>query len=157
MQVSRPRGTLVAFATLTSRNIPVIAADRTYAALLLVFPLVLAATGFLVGSAVGLGTDAATGATPRPGLLMVLVLGSVFTGAATSIQELVKDRVIYQRERAVGLSRVAYIGSKALVLGAIAALQGFVFALHWSGGPGPQIRWCCPAPSRSRSSSPSRR
>jgi hypothetical protein len=70
---------------------------------------------------------------------MVLVLGSVFTGAATSIQELVKDRVIYQRERAVGLSRVAYIGSKALVLGVIAALQGLVFALlALVGRPGPE-------------------
>lgn len=34
-------------------------------------------------------------------LPLVLVLGSVFTGGATSIQELVKDRVIYQRERAL--------------------------------------------------------
>ena len=129
MQVSRPRGTISQFLTLTSRNIRVIASDRTYAALLLVLPLVLAVTGFLVGSAAGLAVDESTGGNPEARLLlMVLVLGSVFTGAATSIQELVKDRVIYQRERAVGLSRVAYIGSKALVLGVIAALQGLVFA-----------------------------
>jgi hypothetical protein len=124
---------------LTARNIKVIAADRTYAALLMVLPLVLAATGFLVGNAAGLSADELTGFNPEARLLLlVMVLGSVFTGAATSIQELVKDRVIYQRERAVGLSRVAYVGSKALVLGVIAALQGFVFAiLSLIGRPGP--------------------
>lgn len=139
MRVSRPRGTWSQFVTLTSRNIKVIAADRTYAVLLMVLPLVLAATGFLVGNAAGLSADEGTGLNPEARLLLlILVLGSVFTGAATSIQELVKDRVIYQRERAVGLSRVSYVGSKALVLGVIAAMQGFVFAmLSLVGRPGP--------------------
>ena len=139
-RVSRPRGSLSQFLTLTSRNIKVIAADRTYSALLLILPLVLAATGILVGSAAGLGSsDDPPFLNPESRLLlMVLVLGSVFTGAATSIQELVKDRVIYQRERAVGLSRFAYISSKALVLGVISALQGLVFALlSLVGRPGP--------------------
>jgi len=139
MRVSRPRGTWSQFWTMTARNIQVIAADRTYATLLMVLPLVLAVTGFLVGNAAGLGIDEVLGFNPEARLLLlVLVLGSVFTGAATSIQELVKDRVIYQRERAVGLSRVAYLGSKALVLGTIAAIQGFVFAtLALLGRPGP--------------------
>lgn len=139
MRVSRPKGTWSQFWTMTSRNIQVIAADRTYATLLMVLPLVLAVTGFLVGNASGLGINDLLGFNPEARLLLlVLVLGSVFTGAATSIQELVKDRVIYQRERAVGLSRIAYLGSKALVLGTIAAIQGFVFAtLALIGRPGP--------------------
>lgn len=139
MRMSRPTGVWTQFRTLTARNVKVIAADRTYATLLMVLPLVLAATGFLVGNSAGLGADDLTGMNPEARLLLlVLVLGSVFTGAATSIQELTKDRVIYQRERAVGLSRVAYLGSKALVLGSIAAIQGFVFAtLALLGRPGP--------------------
>jgi ABC-type multidrug transport system ATPase subunit len=140
-KVSKPTGVWGQFWTMTARNMRVIAADRTYALLLLILPLVLAATGFLVGSASGLGQGPAEEGLFNPEarlLLLVLVLGSVFTGGATSIQELVKDRVIYQRERAVGLSRVAYVGSKALVLGAIAAAQGFVFAvLSLIGRPGP--------------------
>jgi len=140
-RVSKPTGAWGQFWTMTSRNLRVIAADRTYALLLLLLPLVLAATGFLVGSASGLGEGPAEEGFFNPEarlLLLVLVLGSVFTGGATSIQELVKDRVIYQRERAVGLSRVAYVGSKALVLGVIAAAQGFVFAvLSLIGRPGP--------------------
>jgi ABC-type multidrug transport system ATPase subunit len=139
MRVSRPSGTWSQFLTLTARNAKTIASDRTYTALLLALPLVLAATGFLVGNSSGLGVDDITGFNPEARLLLlILVLGSVFTGAATSVQELVKDRVIYQRERAVGLSRIAYIGSKALVLGAIAAVQGFLFAsLALIGRPGP--------------------
>ena len=139
LNTSPPPGGVSQFATLTARNIKVILADRTYAALLFVLPLVLAATGFLVGTRSGLGMDPKIGLNPEARLLLlVLILGSVFTGAATSIQELVKDRVIYQRERAVGLSRVAYISSKALVLGVIAAVQGFVFAfLSLVGRPGP--------------------
>ena len=137
-RVSRPTGALGQFTTMIARNVQVILADRTYAALLLVLPLVLAFTGFLVGSADGLGSGPG-GLNPESRLLLlVLVLGAVFTGGATSVQELVKDRVIYQRERAVGLSRGAYVAAKALVLGLIAALQGFVFgALSLIGRPGP--------------------
>ena len=132
---SKPSGSFSQFVTLVSRTIRVIVSDRAYAGLLLVLPLVLAVTGFLVGNEEGLGFKARLGAQL---LLLILVLGAVFTGAATSVQELVKDRVIYQRERAVGLSRTAYIGSKALVLGVIAAAQGFVFAmLALIGRPGP--------------------
>lgn len=140
-RVSKPSGVLGQFRTLTARNIRVIAADRTYSLLLVLLPLVLAATGFLVGTSSGLGQGPPEEGFYNPEarlLLLILVLGSVFTGGATSIQELVKDRVIYQRERAVGLSRVAYIGSKAVVLGVIAAVQGFVFAmLALLGRPGP--------------------
>lgn len=141
MHVSRPRGAFAQFTTLTARNIKVIVADRTYASLLVILPIVLAITGFLVGSAAGLGRGSAEDLFLNPDarlLLMVLVLGSVFTGAATSIQELVKDRVIYQRERSVGLSRLSYVASKAVVLGSIAAVQGMVFALlALAGRPGP--------------------
>ncbi len=135
MVSTRPTGAVSQFATLLSRTARVIASDRAYAGLLLVLPLILAATGFLVGNSEGLGLGSGIGAQL---LLLVLVLGAVFTGAATSVQELVKDRVIYQRERAVGLSRVPYVASKALVLGAIAAAQGFIFALlSLVGRPGP--------------------
>ena len=139
LKVSRPQGVWSQFLTLTARNIKVIASDRTYSTLLAVLPLVLALTGALVGNSFGLGPDPATGINPEArSLLLVLVLGSVFTGAATSIQELIKDRVIYRRERAVGLSRWAYIASKALVLGSISAIQGLIFAvLTLAGRSGP--------------------
>ena len=44
-------------------------------------------------------------------------------GAAASVRELVKERPIYRRERAIGLSIGAYLTSKILVLGIITGLQ----------------------------------
>jgi hypothetical protein len=57
---------------------------------------------------------------------MILAVGACFSGAANSVRELIKERVIYERERAVGLSRSAYLMSKVLVLGVITALQGAI-------------------------------
>ena len=127
------------FTTLVERNARVVFADKSYAILLAVLPLVLALTGFLVGGAEGLGlADGSQLNTGARFILTVFVLGAVFTGASTSIQELVKDRVIYQRERAVGLSRHSYVLAKVVVLGIIAALQGLIFAsLSLVGRPGP--------------------
>lgn len=117
--------------TLVKRTMRTTIADRSYFFLLLTLPIVLAALGFLVGSSAGLGPIAElNGQNPDARiLLLVLILGASFTGAATTISEVVKERVIYRRERAVGMSSVAYITSKATVLGVIAALQGFVFAM----------------------------
>lgn len=127
--------------TLVSRTWRVTISDRAYLALLVLLPVALAGLGFLVGNASGLGPDGnQEGLNPDARiLLLVLILGATFTGAATSIQELVKERVIYQRERAVGLSPGAYVASKALVLGAIAFLQGAVFALLTLVGRGGPI------------------
>lgn len=61
--------------------------------------------------------------------LLILCVGGVLTGAANAVRELVKERTIYQRERAVGLSRSAYLMSKVVVLGAITVLQAVVLTL----------------------------
>lgn len=49
-----------------------------------------------------------------------------FIGSTNSVRELVKERAIYERERAAGLSRSAYLVSKITVLGLITGLQGMV-------------------------------
>ena len=56
--------------------------------------------------------------------LLILCVGGVLTGAANAVRELVKERVIYQRERAVGLSRSAYLMSKVVVLGTVTVAPG---------------------------------
>jgi hypothetical protein len=50
-------------------------------------------------------------------------------GVAASIRELVKERPVYRRERAIGLSLGAYLTSKLLVLGVITAVQAAVFTV----------------------------
>jgi hypothetical protein len=45
------------------------------------------------------------------------------------VQELVKERTIYDRERSVGLSASAYLTSKIVVLGALVSIQTAIFVL----------------------------
>lgn len=59
-------------------------------------------------------------------VLLILAVGACFAGAANSVRELIKERVIYERERATGLSRSAYLMSKVVVLGMITVLQGAI-------------------------------
>jgi hypothetical protein len=59
-------------------------------------------------------------------------------GTAGSVRELVKERSIYQRERAIGLSRVAYVAAKVTVLALVTTVQAAAFAaLAMVGRPGP--------------------
>lgn len=62
-------------------------------------------------------------------VLLILCVGGVLTGAANAVRELVKERTIYRRERAVGLSRSAYLMSKVVVLGVITVVQAVVLTL----------------------------
>jgi ABC transport system ATP-binding/permease protein len=125
--------------TLSQRYIEVITADKAYLALIGILPLVLAIVGYVSGDENGLGPGL-FGNNPfaRSMLLDSYPLGSTFMGAAASIQELVKERTIYERERSIGLSRSAYIFSKILVLGTISVVQALIFGfLSLAGRPQP--------------------
>lgn len=117
----RQQSTLTQFGVLCQRLLAVVAADRFFALSLLILPLLLS----LLAHAVPGRAD--------PGgirsLLLVLIFGSAFMGSASSVRELVKERAIYQRERAIGLSLGAYLVSKLVVLGALTGIEAVVFAL----------------------------
>jgi ABC transport system ATP-binding/permease protein len=104
----------------------VIAADRGNLALLIAQPVVL---GLLMVAALPADELAVPGAgevraVSRAGLvLLLIVLGATWLGAANAVREIVKERPITARERAVGLSPSAYLTSKAAVLGIITSLQ----------------------------------
>jgi ABC-type multidrug transport system ATPase subunit/pSer/pThr/pTyr-binding forkhead associated (FHA) protein len=118
--------------TLMLRYVAVIRADRAYLLLLGLLPLLLAAVGYIVGSEHGIGPGASGSAginIQARSLLLIVILGSVFMGAATAVQELVKERAIFHRERSTGLSSTAYLASKIAVLGCIAVLQSLVFVV----------------------------
>src|SRR6202043_3506144 len=55
-----------------------------------------------------------------------LVVSATWLGASNSIREIVKELPLYRRERAVGLSIPAYLGSKAVVFGTITVVQSGV-------------------------------
>ncbi|MEV0523108.1 FHA domain-containing protein [Streptomyces sp. NPDC050439] len=108
--------------TLVRRYAAALAADRTFLAIMIALPFVMGAMArALSGSK--LTQETAMNA------LLILCVGGVLTGAANAVRELVKERVIYRRERAVGLSRSAYLMSKVVVLGTITVLQAVVLTL----------------------------
>ncbi|MER6914972.1 FHA domain-containing protein [Streptomyces sp. NPDC000594] len=115
--------------TLMSRYVSVIVSDRGFLALMLILPAVLGLVSVVVPAEYGLtapddGQSAFNGDAGT--ILLILAVGMCFSGAANSVRELIKERVIYERERATGLSRSAYLMSKVIVLGAITAVQGVI-------------------------------
>jgi ABC-type multidrug transport system permease subunit len=118
----RPRSRGAQLGTLIRRYAAALGADRTFLAIMIALPFVMGAMArALAGSK--LTQETAMNA------LLILCVGGVLTGAANAVRELVKERVIYQRERAVGLSRSAYLKSKVVVLGTITVLQAIVLTL----------------------------
>ncbi|RRR65827.1 ABC transporter permease, partial [Streptomyces sp. RP5T] len=118
----RPRSRGAQLGTLIRRYTAALGADRTFLVIMIALPFVMGAMArALAGSE--LTRDTAMNA------LLILCVGGVLTGAANAVRELVKERVIYQRERAVGLSRSAYLMSKVVVLGTITVIQAVVLTL----------------------------
>ncbi|WP_427917826.1 FHA domain-containing protein [Streptomyces sp. cg40] len=118
----RPRSRSAQLGTLIRRYAAALAADRTFLAIMIALPFVMGAMArALAGST--LTRETAMNA------LLILCVGGVLTGAANAVRELVKERAIYRRERAVGLSRSAYLLSKVVVLGAITVAQAVVLTL----------------------------
>ncbi|WP_370103001.1 FHA domain-containing protein [Streptacidiphilus sp. MAP12-20] len=117
--------------TLIRRYVSVIAADRGYVVLLIVLPLIMGAMSAVIPAKFGLGpsTPPEAGNHDAATVLLLLAVSASLTGAANAVRELIKERVIYERERAVGLSRSAYVASKVIVLGAITALQSVLVAM----------------------------
>jgi ABC-type multidrug transport system ATPase subunit len=120
------------FTTLTRRYAAVLASDRRNLALLLAQAPLL---GLLM--LVALPSDELA---PVPSsqlrliseaslVLLVLVLGVSWLGMSNAVREIAKEMPIFRRERAAGLSIPAYVGSKAVVLGALTVVQVTVLVL----------------------------
>jgi ABC-type multidrug transport system ATPase subunit len=131
--VPQPSGAVKQLGTLTRRYIRVISADRGYLLFMGLLPIILGVLIRLVGSSQGLAGPPGTNQNASETLLL-LVVCACLSGTASSVRELVKERTIYVRERAAGLSSGAYLSSKLLVLGVIAVVQSIVLVLLGLGG-----------------------
>ncbi|MBB6628745.1 FHA domain-containing protein [Nocardioides sp. KIGAM211] len=129
--------------TLVRRNLAVTAADRLLLGLLVLMPLVLGGLSRVVQGGHGLSILGTGGEGPPLAgevvqRLTILVVAAALMGTAVTVRELVKERAIFQREYAVGLSPGAYLLAKVLVLGTAAFLQGVLVTwLATVGLPGP--------------------
>ncbi|MFJ9669129.1 FHA domain-containing protein [Streptomyces sp. NPDC101219] len=133
MKPPKPQGWMSQFSTLVRRYISVIASDKGFLALMVILPAVLGAVSLLIDADRGLLPNPPNPQTGRiipngtaTTVLLILAVGACFAGAANSVRELIKERVIYERERATGLSRSAYLMSKVFVLGMITVFQGLL-------------------------------
>ena len=120
-------------ATLSARYLRVIASDKYYLGLLAAIPVLVGAICYATAGKLGLGP----GIPNKSGLvlnpiarstLMILILGTVFIGLSTAIQEIIKENPIRLREKSVGIRSGTYLMSKVLVLGVITTLQTMIFA-----------------------------
>ncbi|MFC3576043.1 FHA domain-containing protein [Streptomyces yaanensis] len=136
MKPPKPQGWFSQLGTLVRRYGAVIASDKGFLALTVILPAVLGAVSLLIDSDKDLLVRPINSRThvPIPNgtattVLLILAVGACFAGAANSVRELIKERVIYERERATGLSRSAYLMSKVIVLGTITLLQGLMVGM----------------------------
>jgi ABC-type multidrug transport system ATPase subunit/ABC-type transport system involved in multi-copper enzyme maturation permease subunit len=118
--------------TLSSRYLRVIASDRYYLGLLAAIPILIGLICYATAGELGLGT----GLPDKRGNLfnpiarsnlMILILGTVFIGLSTSVQEIIKEDPIRLREKSVGIRSSTYLMSKVLVLGVATSIQTFIF------------------------------
>ncbi|GAB2886864.1 FHA domain-containing protein [Nocardioides pacificus] len=130
--------------TLVRRTLAVTVADRLLLTMLIAMPVVLGALSRVVQGSAGLslletvGDEGILDAREAGQRLTILIVAASLMGTAVTIRELVKERAIFQREYAVGLSPGAYLMSKILVLGIACFGQGMlVTALALGGLPGP--------------------
>ena len=99
------------FRVLTGRYWRVKARDRTGLWVLAIQPPFLAAV------------MAAVFPRPTTPMLFMMTLSCLWFGMSASVRELISDRVLWNRERRVGVGVLPYVGSKVAVLGSIAVAQ----------------------------------
>ncbi|MFB6713731.1 MULTISPECIES: FHA domain-containing protein [unclassified Streptomyces] len=124
----KPQSWTAQLFTLMRRYVSVIASDKGFMGLMVILPAVLGIVSVVIPAKFGLAPpDPPSRFNSAAGTIMlILAVGMCFSGAANSVRELIKERVIYERERATGLSRSAYLMSKVIVLGVITAFQGVI-------------------------------
>ncbi|MGA4669905.1 ATP-binding cassette domain-containing protein [Propionibacteriaceae bacterium Y1923] len=132
----RPPKTDRQFSTLVRRQLAIIISDKSYAALSLFMPIVLGMAAWVIPGDQGFGSGQPSS---EPGqLLLVLVMCGALIGMVSTVRELIAERPIHLRERAVGVQPLIYLCSKVTVLTAMSLVQAILLVsvvLLNKGGP----------------------
>ncbi|WP_168708074.1 ATP-binding cassette domain-containing protein [Actinomyces procaprae] len=151
--------------TLVRRHLRIIAADPSYLVFMLALPVIIGLLTKAIAGSNGFAVPDLPDPTPEQPcvtystqaleLLVILITGAAFSGMAATIRELVGERDVYLREKAVGLRAGSYLVAKALVLALIVTVQtavmvGIALALNKApsdavllGSPGLELAACC--------------
>jgi hypothetical protein len=127
--VSRGASWLRQLRTVAARQARVMVSDHGYIGFLLALPVILGLLPYVVPG------DAGLTAVPRNQpddareptfVLALLIIGGTFMGIAMSIRDLVGERPIFLREKAVGLYPSAYLVAKLVVFGFFSLLSAAI-------------------------------
>ncbi|HEY0803425.1 MAG TPA: ATP-binding cassette domain-containing protein, partial [Pseudonocardiaceae bacterium] len=122
--------------TLVRRQTRLITSDRGYFAFLTLLPFVLGVLSLTVPGNTGLGSVNPAAPEEPIDILILLNIGAVFLGTALTVRDLVGERMIFQRERAVGLSASAYLMAKVVVYSTAALIGTAVMVAIMTIGKG---------------------
>ena len=158
--------------TLVRRQLRIVAADPSYLAFMLLLPIIMGLLTKAIEGSDGFAVPhypeptPPTPENPTPQvikyssqalqLLVILITGAAFSGMSATIRDLIGERDVFLREKAVGLRSGAYLFSKATILALITTIQtalmlGIALALNkgpsdaviLEGWPGLELAFCC--------------
>lgn len=131
--------------TLLSRQARLMASDRSLLIFTLALPVIVGLLTLAVGSESGFKAATETDSVGDPRILMVvLVFGAVLMGMVPSVRQLVGERSIFVREAGAGVRSSAYLASKIILLGVVAAIQSVLMvavALALNPHPDTGLAW----------------
>ncbi|MEE3852252.1 ATP-binding cassette domain-containing protein [Gordonia sp. LSe1-13] len=123
--------------TVIRRQLRLIVADPGYLAFLGLLPVVLGLLTLIIPGSSGFGVNETTETAGEAlQILVILVVGATFMGTALTIRDLVGERDIFERERAVGLRPGAYLAAKITVFSGVAVAQTAVMMAITFAGKG---------------------
>ena len=150
--------------TLVRRQLRIVAADPSYLAFMLLLPIIMGLLTKAIEGSDGFAVPHYPEPTPpiikyssqALQLLVILITGAAFSGMSATIRDLIGERDVFLREKAVGLRSGAYLFSKATILALITTIQtalmlGIALALNkgpsdaviLEGWPGLELAFCC--------------
>jgi ABC-type multidrug transport system ATPase subunit len=109
--------------TLVSRQFRIMLTDRNFVLSSLMMPVLIALMALAIPGSAGFGPQSRDHPGEASTLLTILIIGASFMGVSSSIRELIAERPIFLRERAVGLSQQMYLMSKVTVLLLLSLVQ----------------------------------
>ena len=112
------------FGLVARRQLRLLVADHVYLLFLVILPFALAGLTLLIPGTAGLDRPAASSRNTHEAveILASLNLAAVLLGSALSIRDLVRERRVFRRDQAVGLSASAYLAAKIVVFSVAAAI-----------------------------------
>ncbi len=141
----RQQSVLSQFVTLSRRYLRVIASDVAYLRLICAFPFILGLVPRIISATNGMNDGQFPNLAVQQ-ILLLIVVSISFMGMSNAIQEIVKERAVYRRERTIGLSIAAYLGSKICVVTLITVAQSAILTSIAISGRAPRsaVTWGSP-------------